>query len=141
MQKKIVSLILAMAMVVLFNSTGFSEALTPALCKEKVIAAVELLKAKGDSAFPEIKDPNGAFVFAGGKGYVWIHNLDGIMILHPIKPALEGKAFWICGTLTVSISLSRLMSLPKRKVPDGYPMYGRNQGRRKFTENFLCKTS
>ena len=34
---------------------------------------------------------NGEFRFAGGAGYVWIHNLDGIMLMHPIKSALDGK--------------------------------------------------
>jgi len=26
-----------------------------------------------------------------GKGYFWIQNTDGIMVMHPIKPALDGK--------------------------------------------------
>jgi len=91
MQKKSLSLFLGLAMVVLFSSTGFSEPLTPQLCKEKVLAAAKIVKAKGDGAFPELKDPNGPFRFGDGAGYIWIHNLDGIMVMHPIKPSLEGK--------------------------------------------------
>jgi hypothetical protein len=91
MQKKTLSLILGMVMVMVFSSTGFSESLTPQLCKEKVIAAAELLKAKGAGAFPELKDPEGPFRFGGGAGYIWVHNLDGIMVMHPIKASLEGK--------------------------------------------------
>lgn len=67
-----------------------SEALTPQLCKEKAQAAAALLKAEGDAAIAKIKDPTGAFQFADGAGYVWIHNLDGIMVMHPIKPAMDG---------------------------------------------------
>ncbi|MCP3944046.1 MAG: hypothetical protein GY710_21560 [Desulfobacteraceae bacterium] len=91
MHKKILSLIFGMTMVVLFSSSAFPEPLTPKLCKKKVIAAAKLLKKKGKDAFAELKDPKGPFIFADGKGYIWIHNLDGIMIMHPIKPALDGK--------------------------------------------------
>ncbi len=91
MQKKMLSLFLSMVIIVLFSSTGFTEPLTPQLCKDKVLAAAKLLKAKGKGSFPELKDPNSTFRFADGAGYVWIHNLDGIMVMHPIKPALDGK--------------------------------------------------
>ncbi len=67
-----------------------SEALTPQLCKEKAQAAATLLKAEGDGAIAKIKDEKGPFRFADGAGYVWIHNLDGIMVMHPIKPAMDG---------------------------------------------------
>lgn len=67
------------------------EPLTPELCKAKAKAAAKLLKAEGDAAFSKLKDPAGEFRFADGKGYVWIHNLDGKMVMHPIKPALDGK--------------------------------------------------
>ena len=50
-----------------------------------------MLKVEGDAALATIKDANGEFRFADGKGYVWIHNLDGVMVMHPIKPALDGK--------------------------------------------------
>ncbi len=91
MQKKSLSLFSGMIMVIIFIVTGFSEPLTPQLCKEKVIAAAKLLEAKGEAAFPEIKDPKGPFRFADGAGYVWIHNLEGITLMHPIRPALNGK--------------------------------------------------
>jgi signal transduction histidine kinase len=71
--------------------TGFSEELSPQLCKEKALKAAKLLEAEGDAALEKIKDPNGEFRFAGGSGYIWVHNLDGIMVMHPIKPSLDGK--------------------------------------------------
>ena len=83
----VVSLCLMMA----FATFSFGEALTPELCKAKVKAAAALLKADGDAALEKIKDANGEFRFAGGEGYIWVHNLDGIMVMHPIKPALDGK--------------------------------------------------
>ncbi|RKY34958.1 MAG: hypothetical protein DRP78_05945 [Candidatus Omnitrophota bacterium] len=83
-------------MFLMFFVAGFlvqavqAENLTPQLCKEKVIAAAKLLNEQGDAALAVLKDPGGEFRFADGKGYIWVHNLDGIMLMHPIKEALDG---------------------------------------------------
>lgn len=68
-----------------------AEDLTLDLCKSKAKEAAALLQAEGDAALPKIKDLKGKFNFANGSGYIWVHNLDGIMVMHPIKPALDGK--------------------------------------------------
>lgn len=91
MTKRMISVVVSLFFVLAFSSTSFGEALTPELCKTKVKAAAELLKAEGDAALEKIKDPNGEYRFAGGEGYLWVHNLDGVMVMHPIKPALDGK--------------------------------------------------
>ena len=91
MTKKLFALITSLVLSVAFAASGFGEALTPELCKAKAKAAAELLKAEGDAALERIKDPNGEFRFADGEGYIWVHNLDGIMVMHPIKPSLDGK--------------------------------------------------
>lgn len=83
------AVLLTLAVITCYSVSA--EDLTPQLCKEKAIAAGKLLAAEGDAALEKIKDPNGEFRFADGKGYVWIHNLDGIMVMHPIKPSLDGK--------------------------------------------------
>lgn len=84
--------LLAASIILFFAATNLqAEALSPELCKAKAKSAAALLQAEGDGAFAKIKDPNGEFRFADGKGYVWIHDLDGIMLMHPIKPALDGK--------------------------------------------------
>ena len=91
MQKKmIIGMVAALFLIFSAASVG-AEPLTPELCKQKAKEAAALLKAQGDGALTAIKDPNGAFRFADGKGYVWVHNLDGVMVMHPIKPALDGK--------------------------------------------------
>ncbi len=61
------------------------------LCKEKTLAAAALLKSEGESGFAKIRDPAGSFRYANGEGYIWVHNLEGIMVMHPIKPVLEGE--------------------------------------------------
>ncbi len=91
MISRMISLFASLFFLMAIASFSYGEALTPELCKAKAKAAAALLKAEGDMALATIKDPNGEFRFADGKGYIWVHNLDGIMVMHPIKPALDGK--------------------------------------------------
>ena len=91
MINRIVSLVAAFFLILGISTFSYGEELTPQLCKEKAKAAAALLKAEGDAALSTIKDADGEFRFAGGAGYIWVHNLDGIMVMHPIKPALDGK--------------------------------------------------
>ncbi len=74
-----------------FAFSAQAEELTPELCKAKVIAAAELVAAEGDAALPKLKAEDGEFRFADGAGYVWVHSLDSIMLMHPIKPSLDGQ--------------------------------------------------
>lgn len=90
MLKKTVSIFTGLMMILVFSGIVCGEPLTPKLCKEKALAAAKLIEAEGDAAIPKIKDLKGEFNFAGGEGYIWIHNLDGIMIMHPIKPSMDG---------------------------------------------------
>ncbi len=91
MIKRMISLFASLLFTMTIVTFSYGEALSPQLCKDKAKAAAALLKAQGDAALPLIKDPNGEFMFADGKGYIWVHNLDGIMVMHPIKPSLDGK--------------------------------------------------
>ncbi len=91
MNSRCLSLLAAFMFLMGMAATSYGEALTPELCKQKAKAAAELLKAEGDAALEKLKDPNGEFRFADGAGYIWVHNLDGLMVMHPIKPALDGK--------------------------------------------------
>lgn len=91
MIKKLFTLFAVLAVSCLMCKASFAEDLTPELCKEKVLKAADLLMAEGDAALPKIEAEDGEFRFANGEGYVWVHNLEGIMLMHPIKPSLNGK--------------------------------------------------
>ena len=91
MKRGLMTLILSTALFFIFTSLCSAETLTPELCKEKAKAAAVLLQTEGDAALDKIKDPNGPFRFAEGEGYIWVHNLDGVMVMHPIKPSLDGQ--------------------------------------------------
>lgn len=85
---KLVKLLLAFALFVGFTSTVRAEDLTPQMCKDKALEAAAMVEAEGEAAVAKIKEIR----FADGQGYVWIHNLDGMMIMHPVKPSLDGKS-------------------------------------------------
>ena len=89
-QKRLITVVTTFLVLFSFTYAG-AEALSPDLCKAKAKAAAALIKSEGDAALEKLKDPSSEFRFANGKGYVWVHNLDGVMVMHPIKPALEGK--------------------------------------------------
>ena len=66
-----------------------NEKLTTDLIMKKVDEAVALLGKKGTAAFPEFQGNDTPFIFAGT--YIWIHDQNGVMRMHPIKYKLNGK--------------------------------------------------
>lgn len=63
---------------------------TASMIIEKVNAGAELIAKEGPKAFPKFKGTSSDFIFAGT--YIWIHSGDdGTMLMHPMKPKLEGK--------------------------------------------------
>jgi cytochrome c len=61
---------------------------TPTAIKEKVDKACALLEKEGIAAFPKFKGNNSEFIFCGT--YIWVHDLKGVMRLHPTLPQMEG---------------------------------------------------
>jgi len=90
--KGVRELIIVLAVVFIFSQSAMAEDLTPALCKEKAIAAGKVLEQEGQAGIARIMDEAGEFRFADGNGYVWVHNLEGIMVMHPVKPELNEKS-------------------------------------------------
>jgi methyl-accepting chemotaxis protein len=62
---------------------------TSAMVIERVNAACALLEREGKAAFPKFKGKDSKFIFAGC--YIWVYDLEGKILLHPIKADLEGK--------------------------------------------------
>lgn len=56
---------------------------------EKVDKASKLLEAEGPDAYGKFKGKDSEFIFAGT--YIWIHDMEGVMQMHPIKYKMEGK--------------------------------------------------
>ncbi len=66
-----------------------SDPLTTGLIEKKVNEACALLGQKGEAAFADFQGQDSDFIFAGT--YIWIHDQNGIMRMHPIKYKLNGK--------------------------------------------------
>jgi cytochrome c len=78
----IVTVILCFAVVV-----GAQQAATKEECVVKSHEAAALITAKGlDEAIKQISDPKGPFVWKDS--YVFLMNLDGKMLAHPMQPEL-----------------------------------------------------
>lgn len=64
---------------------------TKKLIMDKVRKAAKLLEKEGAKAFPKFNGKNSEFLFSGT--YVWVHDLEGRMRMHPIKPKMaSGKS-------------------------------------------------
>jgi cytochrome c len=62
---------------------------TPQMIIEKVDKACEVLSREGRAAFIKFKGKDSEFIFADT--YIWIHDMKGVMQMHPIKHKMEGK--------------------------------------------------
>jgi signal transduction histidine kinase len=63
---------------------------TVEMVMERVDAGVALMNKAGRNAFDQFKGADSEFIYAGT--YIWIHSpTTGEMLMHPMKPKLEGK--------------------------------------------------
>jgi signal transduction histidine kinase len=77
-------------MFIISANLCFAGEMSLKLVKQKVNDAVRMLASQGMDGLAELKNPNGEFRFANGQGYIWVHDLDGMMVVHPTQPQLEG---------------------------------------------------
>jgi len=66
-----------------------SEKPTPEIIIKKVDEACAILEKEGKKAFSKFHGKNSPFLFNGT--YIWINDIQGKMLMHPIKPGLVGK--------------------------------------------------
>jgi len=63
---------------------------TVQMVMDKVNQGAALIAKEGPAAFPKFKGYDSDFIYAGT--YIWIHSGDdGTMLMHPMKPKLEGR--------------------------------------------------
>jgi cytochrome c len=62
---------------------------TPQQIVDQVKAAAALVTADGTASFARFRGKDSPFIFAGT--YIWIHDRDGVMRMHPVKPKMETK--------------------------------------------------
>jgi len=62
---------------------------TPKMIMDKVDEACALLSKEGRKAFSKFKGKNSVFIFAGT--YIWVNDMNGKMLMHPMKPGMENQ--------------------------------------------------
>ena len=65
--------------------------LSPELIVQKVNEACELFKKEGaEAGLRALQGKGSKFVFSGT--YIWVHDMDCVMVMHPIKYKMNGKS-------------------------------------------------
>jgi signal transduction histidine kinase len=73
----------------IFCASTASTKPTPQMLMDKVTEGCKLIEKEGKKAFSKFKGKGSNFIFAGT--YIWINDLDGKMLMHPIKPGMENQ--------------------------------------------------
>lgn len=114
---------------------------TTDMIKEKAAKACALLTKEGKAAFPKFKGKDSEFIFAGT--YIWIHDLEGVMRMHPIKPKMEGQRFIGLKDSAGKLLFADMNKVAKEKgsgwVDYMWPKPGEKQPSRKVSYVKLCK--
>jgi len=94
-RKTLYSGILLFVGVIILLSPRISSSLEPQSEEAKqtmalVDQAASLLQSKGTEAFTEFRKKDSKWL--KDDTYIFVHNMNGIVLFHPIKPELEGKS-------------------------------------------------
>lgn len=73
----------------LYRTSTASVKPTPQTIIDRVSDACKLVEKEGTKAFPKFKGNGSAFIFAGT--YLWICDLRGKVLMHPLKPIMENQ--------------------------------------------------
>lgn len=90
-----------------------NDPITPQQIMQKVDRACQLLKTEGATAFPKFKGKDSEFIFSGT--YLWINSGDGYILMHPIRPNLEGKSLMGFSDVRGKLFFSELTNLVLQK--------------------------
>ncbi len=88
------SILIPFGIMYLLASPGFSATPEPQFEQAKQIKilvdkAAALVESKGKDAFPEFKKKDSEWY--KGETYIFVYDMNGISLMHPVNPELEGK--------------------------------------------------
>ena len=87
------SILILFGVVCLFSFPGFSAEPPQSEEAKQIVALVNdaaaLIESKGKDAFPEFKKKNSKWY--KGKNYVFVNSMNGIALVNPPTPEIEGK--------------------------------------------------
>jgi cytochrome c len=86
---------------------------TPKMVVEKVKEACALIEKDGVKAFPKFQGDKSPFIFAGT--YLVINGFDGVMLMHTMTPAMNGKNFLELKDKNGKLFFAEMIKLCKEK--------------------------
>jgi cytochrome c len=86
---------------------------TPQMIIEKVNQACIMIENEGTRAFPKFKGKGSYFIFAGT--YIWINDLNGKILMHPVRPDMENQIMIGLTDYNGKLFLSEMISMAKNK--------------------------
>ena len=108
---------------------------------KKVEKACELLGKEGKAAFPKFKGKTSEFIFAGT--YIWVHDMDGITKMHPIKYKLEGKSTMAIKDVNGKLFFTEMNKIAREKgagwLTYMWPKPGEKEPSKKVSYVKMCK--
>ena len=114
---------------------------TPKMIIDKINAASKLLENEGEDAFDKFKGKDSDFIFAGT--YIWLHDMKGVMKMHPIKYKMEGKALIGLKDKKGKLFFAEMNKLVREKgagwVDYMWPKPGEKEPSQKVSYVKLCK--
>lgn len=115
---------------------------TAELVIKKVEEACKLVETEGRKCFPKFMGKDSPYIFAGT--YIWIHDLEGVMQMHPIKHKMEGNALLIFKDTNGKRFFVEMNKVAQEKgagwVDYIWPVPGSKESARKVSYVKLCET-
>jgi cytochrome c len=114
---------------------------TPEMIVKKVDEACKLLEKEGKDAFPKFKGKDSPFIFAGT--YIWIHDMKGIMQVHPIKYKIEGTSVLTMKDSNGKLFFTEMNNVAREKgygwISYLWPKPGEKESSKKISYVKYCK--
>jgi cytochrome c len=114
---------------------------TPELIIKKVTEAAALLEKEGKAAFVKFQGKDSQFIFAGT--CIWIHDMEGVMQMHPIKYKMNGQRITGMKDINGKLFFAEMNRIAKEKgsgwVSYMWPKPGEKDPSLKVSYVKLCK--
>ncbi len=109
---------------------------------EKVDAAAKMIEAEGiEAGFKKLQGKDSEFIFAGT--YIWVHDMKGVMRMHPIKYKLNGKNILGLKDKTGKLFFGEMNKVAREKgagwISYMWPKPGQKDASKKVSYVKLCK--
>jgi signal transduction histidine kinase len=109
---------------------------------EKVNEACAVINKEGEKSFSKFKGWNSKFIFSGT--YLWINDMNGKVLMHPLSPVMENHSLIGLKDLNGKHFFSEMISLAKERENGWVAYYWKNTSSEKkslklsYVKKCLC---